>query len=456
MSASDEPIVIVGGGIAGIAAGVRLAEAGQRVMLLETRTKLGGRATSFDDVRTGETIDNCQHVALGCCTNFVDLLRRLAADHLIDWQRAIHWFERGGRSSTIQPSRIAPAPGHLSLDFARARFLSVNEKTAIARAILAMLRAHREEHAGETFGAWLAKHGQPRGAIEKFWEPVIVSACNLACDTVSAAIALHVFQEGFLAHREAPIMGVPDAPLRTLYDGATPIIEAAGGAVRVRTGVASIRPDGVTTSAGESIEAKAVICAVPFERVGALVSPELREIDPRFDQLVGLTHSPILGVHLVFDRPVMTTPNAVLVDAPTQWLFRKNDDGSAVHAVISAADDWLGLGEREVVTRVLADVRTWLNTDAEVRSGRPVMEKRATWAPTPGSEAHRPPAEGPSGIVLAGTYVQTGWPCTMEGATRSGYTAAEALLGTGDRLVLDSLRPQLPVRVLAGAWARGG
>ncbi|MBL0926051.1 MAG: FAD-dependent oxidoreductase [Phycisphaerales bacterium] len=450
--AGRDGVLVVGGGIAGIAAALRLAEAGVPVTLLETRKKLGGRATSFKDVRSGQVIDNCQHVALGCCTNYLDLCRRLTVAHKIEWQREIYWFECGGRVSVMRAGGL-PAPGHFSGAFLSASFLTVGEKLAVARGMLAILTADRDAERGRTFAEWLAAHGQPASAVEKFWTPVVVSACNLEPTRVSASPALHVFQEGFLAHRDAALMGVSRVPLVELYDPAEAAIVAAGGSIRLGVGVERLDAREVLTTDGERLRASAVICAVPVERASRLASEEARRSDARFAAMERITHSPILGVHLLFDRPVMRTPNAVLVSRPTQWLFRKDAEGRAVHAVISAADQWVPLDEAEITRRVRDDIvacMPWA-ADAAVLGSRPVKEKFATFAATPEVEAIRPSTVGASGIVLAGDYTRTGWPATMEGAARSGYAAAAAVLGKPEsELLLPPLPPSPLVRILGG------
>ncbi len=449
-------VVIVGAGIAGIACAVRLAEHGVRVTLLETRKKLGGRATSYLDSRSGHVLDNCQHVVLGCCTNYLDLLARLSADHLIDWSSTQYWLEplahaRGTlqpRVSLIRPSPL-PTPGHYGVSFLRAKFLSLREALAIASACMSMMRADRREYEGITFGRYLASLDQPERAVRRFWEPVIVSACNLPVSRVSAAAAMHVFQEGFLASRRGSLIGVPKVPLVELYAGLERQLCTAGGEVLlgVSAEAGGVEARRVRASQGRIFDADAVVCAVPVERVPRLVSPEIAAGDPRIEPLSRFTHSPILGVHIEFDRPVLEYPHAVLVDRPTQWLFRKDageGGGKRLHAVISAADDdgWNGLNEEQVGERVLADLRACIPAacDAQVVSLRSVREKLATFAPLPGVEALRPNVTGPSGLYLAGDYTRTGWPATMEGAARSGYAAAAAVLGLdADELLVPPL-----------------
>lgn len=450
MTAAANGVIVAGGGIAGIACALRLAEAGVAVTLLETRRKLGGRATSFTDVRTGETLDNCQHVALGCCTNYLDLVDRLGCADKIEWHRAQHWVELGGRVSTIKPGAL-PAPLHFAASLVRASFLSLGESMAIARAIRAIAKADRAAWRNRTFGEFLRERGQSDAVVRKFWTPIIVSACNLSVDRVSAEPALHVFQEGFLAHKRSAEIGLSRVPLVDLYDRAEEAIASAGGSVRLGVSVDRLGSDWVQITAGTEqsrLSAASVVCALPPERADAAIDPSIRAGDERFTRLGEIEHSPILGVHIRFDRPVMRLPHAVLVDGGVQWLFRKDDKGETLHAVISAADEWMPLTERQIAERVVGDVQGYFpeSVGAQVMWLRAVKEKRATFAPAPGVQAVRPGATGASGLILAGDYTDTGWPATMEGAARSGYVAAAAVLGKP----LDSLLASpLPVARLA-------
>lgn len=448
--------IVVGGGIAGIAAALRLAERGIVVTLLESSRRLGGRATSFTDARTGETIDNCQHVALGCCTNYRDLCERLGVSDLISWHRTQHWVEAGGRRSTITAGSL-PAPLHHTASFLAAKFLSLAEKTAIARAMAGILLARRDDLREMTFGAFLQNHDQPKSVLEKFWSPVVVSACNLGVERVSAATALHVFQEGMLANRDSATIGIPTVPLARLYDGAAEIIERAGGTVRFGVRAESVRPGVVSDSEGRDHRASAVICALPIEKAARAVLDSHDQSDPRLARASLLENSPICGVHLSFDRSVIDVPHAVLVGRPTQWLFAKDNEGRTIHAVISAADAWMALSEPEIVGRVVEDLNACFpaSNGAKIFAARAVKERRATFAPTPGSDAFRPsgrPFE-PHGVTLAGDYTATGWPATMEGATRSGYTAAAAVLGLADdALLVPPLRAGFFSAPFAAAW----
>lgn len=458
-------VLIVGGGVAGIAAGMRCAEHGARVTILEAAGRLGGRASSFDDPRTGETIDNCQHVAMGCCTNYLDLLDRLGTLDTLRWSETLTFVEpslstRSARTSRVHPAAWLPAPLGAGPSLARASFLNASEKRAVARGVLAAICADRREHAGRTFAEWLEAHAQPSRAVARFWRPVVVSACNAEVDVIDASVALHVFQGGVLASREAGSIGVPSVPLRELYAGVherLAMVDPEDGTLGVRTGarVEAIDAKGVRLVTGETCEGDRVICALPPTIAGKLLPDH--HGDTRGRRAGQLAHSPILGVHLVFDRPVLEAAHAVLLDVGTQWVFRKDDEGRVVHAVVSAADGWMGLSEDEIGERVAGDVRACFPAagEASLVSVRAVKEKRATFLASPEGERLRPETTGPSGVLLAGDYTRTGWPATMEGATRSGYAAAEAALGLeiGSLLAPDLPEPGL-VRLLRGRSRR--
>lgn len=458
-------VVVAGGGLAGIAAAVRLVEFGVEVTLLETRRKLGGRATSFTDPRTGEMLDNCQHVVLGCCTNYLDLLERLGASGLIRWDREQHWLEAGGRCTVLKPCGVLPAPLHYAASMLSGKLLTFGQQRALARACLAILRADRGDFDEITFGEYLRGLDQPEDLIARFWSPIVVSACNCDVSRVSAMAAMHVFQEGFLANDRAGIMGVPSVPLVRLYDRAFEALERAGGRVMLGESVERIEGRRVVTSEGREFSADRVICALPFERVKKAIDPDFTLGDVRMAMLGWFTHSPILGVHVTFDRPVFDHPHAVLVERMTQWVFRRIgeeagtvDGHQTLHAVISAADGWVSLSEDEIAARVLEDIRACIPAAraAGVVAVRSVKERRATFAPLPYQSWERPgaapdPGLGDRGVILAGDYTDTGWPATMEGATRSGYVAAAVAMGLEERALVV---PDLKASALAGALMR--
>ncbi len=459
-------VAVIGGGLAGLAAAVRLADAGYRPIVIESRKRLGGRATSVVDPRNNETIDNCQHVLLGCCTNLIDLYDRLGVLDKVQWHRTLYWTRDHGEISVMKAGWL-PAPFHLSRSFMRMKLFDARQRLQIARAMWRIIRmgpGGRHAWAGRTFADFLDSCGQPEVVVNQFWDVIITSACNVGVRRVGAAYALQVFQEGFLEHRWSYTMGLATVPLVNLYDTAAAVLAEKGGTVMLGTSARSISFDGrrVTgvVTADSGVNAAVVVSAVPFDRLDKLVSATVRKADMRLRDLGRFEVSPILGVHLWFERPVMELPHLVLVDAGVHWLFNKGTDADGrqhVHAVISAADDWMALSEQQITDKVVADIHRALpgSSGIEPIQARCIKEKRATFAATPGADAFRPttapaPARGPAidNLYLAGDWCDTGWPATMEGAVRSGYAAAAEICRT-DGIDTAGIVDDVPVSWLA-------
>ena len=458
MSGRDlsDSVVVLGGGLAGMSAAVRLADEGRTVTLIETSRRLGGRATSHEDPETGSLVDNCQHVLLGCCTNLIDLYKRLGVESLIRWDEDLHFFDKRGRHDVLKRNGLA-APLHLA-SLMRFKTLSLGDRLRISRAMLAMMRLGakgRLKLDGVTFESWLLGRGQSRSAIDRFWAVIVVSALNEMPDRASAAAAIQVFQEGFLAHRDAYLLGTANVPLRKLYDPAVERIEAAGGGVRFGEAVDRIELDEdakrvatVVLKSGDRLEAGRVVSALPFDRLMKVLPDGAAGLDDRFARLDRFTHSPILGIHLWFDGQVVPHPHMIYVDSPLQWVFNKGmvgrtgEDGSGsgtgslqyLHGVVSAARQWVGEPADRIVEMAVAELSDYMGEGVGERlvRGRVIKEKRATFAIEPGLAEARPSAVGAiENLILAGDWTDTGWPATMEGAVRSGYRAAGCVMQDG-------------------------
>jgi zeta-carotene desaturase len=455
-------VVIVGGGLAGIAAAAALDAAGQQVTLLESRHALGGRASSFDDPQTaGQLLDNCQHVLLGCCTNLIDLYRRLGVEKKIRYERRVHFLDERGKGYDLWGVSGLPAPFHLGPAMVLFGLLSVGERMAVNRAMLAMLRMGvpgRNKLETMPFGDWLDEHRQPASVVEKFYDPVLISALNEETRRASAKYAIQVFQDALLAHKDGYLVGLPACPLGELY------AKAPCADLRLSTRVGEIvfdgnRAKGVLLQNGERIDADVVVLATNHHAVQRWIPEHLQRTDARFAGLEKLESVPILGAHLWFDQPIMRESHAALVKGPLQWLFRKDAEGRVLHGVISASRQWVNVPKEESLRQFEAQVRSLFPAarNAKLVRGLIVIEKRATFSPSPGSDALRPeqaPAEGGvANLFLAGDYTKTEWPATMEGAVRSGYRAADAVLrysaaGNKPFLVAD-LHVQWPGRLLS-------
>ena len=453
-------IAVVGGGLAGLAAGCALAEAGYRVELFERRPYLGGRASSYELPATGEVVDNCQHVLLGCCTNLIDLYRRLGVENQIRWYDEITFILPGGKPSVLRPSAL-PAPMHTSLSFLGSSVLDLQDKFAISRALLALIPSLPPD-SNEDFQSWLLRHGQTKQSIDRFWAPVLISALNDDLDQVSVRYAAMVFRHSFLKSAEAGRMGLPAVPLSDLYGVAAAYIEARGGHVHLRASVDSIQTsaDAVQISvAGETTQADYAILATPFNGVEKLL-PDTPAMQLLREQAAHFGSVPITGIHLWFDREVTPLEHAVLLERTIQWMFQKSkilnarrttgEMGSYLELVVSASKSIVDKPRQEIIDLAVRELSEFFPAvrEAKLTKATVVKEVHATFSPKPGSDSYRPSHTTPSPrLFLAGDWTATGWPATMEGAVRSGYGAAETL-AAADNNSQQFLVPDLPAKGL--------
>ena len=432
-------VVIVGGGLAGIAAALDCADAGAEVTLLESRARLGGAAYSF--ARDGVVADNGQHVFLRCCTAYRGLLERVDALDMVTLQErlAIPVLAPGRPTAWLRRNGL-PAPLHLAGAVARYRLLSMRERAAVVRAMQALRAVDREDPATDdrSFGDWLAEQHQGQDAIESVWNLIARPTLNLLPEEASLAQAAQVFQVGLLEDAAAADIGYARVPLSHIHDrAARRALERAGVDVRMRRGATAIVPDGdtlrVEINAAPVVEADAVVLAVPHERAARLL-PAAAGVDSA--RLMRLGRSAIVNVHVVYDRRVLEHPFAAGVRTPVQFVFDRTagaglDSGQYLAVSLSAAREELDASIEDLRARYLPALAELLPAarDANVETFFVTREHTATFRAAPGSRALRPgPRTRLPGLVLAGSWTDTGWPATMEGAVRSGQAAAcEAL-----------------------------
>ncbi|MFM7242945.1 MAG: hydroxysqualene dehydroxylase HpnE [Planctomycetaceae bacterium] len=449
-------VAVIGGGLAGLGAAAALSDAGCRVTLLEARRRCGGRAASFEDPVAGGLVDACQHVAMGCCTNFLELCHWGGIDDALRRDRTLWFIGPDGDRSRCTPSRRLPAPLHLAPLLVSMRHFSVWEKLSLATGMVRLAR-HRPDARADAATAleWLRSIGQPERVVRLFWQPVIESALGESIDLVSVAASRKVLVDGFLVHREAADLVVPTQPLGVLFgERLTARLEAQGVEVRTATAVSAIERDrgrALAVVAGDDLlPCDAVVVAVPWKAAARLL-PDMVAVGE--ERLAG---SPITAVHLWFDRDVLDVPHAVLVGRVSQWVFRGTPGDGHCQVVISASRGLMQGDRRAIVDAVVAELREVFPAarGATVRDARVVTDPTAVLSVRPGVEALRPPAvTAVANLVLAGDWTATGWPSTMEGAIRSGRLAAAAVgrhLGMAVRGPAADLPRSLLARLLVG------
>jgi zeta-carotene desaturase len=471
--AANQPaptVAVAGGGLAGLAAGCALAQAGFRVSLFERRPYLGGRASSYQHPGTGEVVDNCQHVLLGCCTNLLDFYRRIGVEEKIRWFERLVFVEPGGRQSAISPTWL-PAPLHTAPSFLLAPSLGAGDKLAIARAMLAIARG-AEDNGSENFRQWLERHGQPARAIDRFWKVVLVSALNEELERSSVRYGAQVFRESFLKSAAAGRMGVPTVPLTELYNAAGEYIRGRGGEVQLRSPLEVFSTEGERVRlcvAGKDLTCDFAVLALPFNVVGAVL-PRGDDAEPLRRAAEQLESSPITGIHLWFDREITELEHAVLLDRTIQWMFHKSkllgrsaEGGSYLELVVSSSKSLVETSRNEIVELAVRELGEFFPQARQARlvKATVIKEVHATYSPAPGVDRHRPPAVTAwPRVFLAGDWTATGWPATMEGAVRSGYMAAEALARAagmrGTRFLLSDLQARGLMRLLPQTWRTRG
>jgi squalene-associated FAD-dependent desaturase len=438
--------VVVGGGLAGIAAALRLADNGHDVVLLERRPRLGGAAFSF---KRGElTVDNGQHVFLRCCTEYRAFVDRIGANELVTLQKRldIPVLQKGKRTARLSRLPHVPAPLHLSAALAGYAALSPLDRARATRGALALRTLDPNDRTLDalTLGDFLRRHGQTDATIDRLWAIVAVATLNIDPDEASLALAAKVFRTGLLDTADGGDVGYAAVPLGELHSTAAERALAAAG-VEVVTGcrvdsLASGR-SGVTVAGAVDDEPRswtadgAVLAVASADAFG--VAPGLADTAAAPAQ--GLGASPIVNVHVVYDRVVTEFPFAAAVGSPVQWIFDRTEPSSVrsqqpgaqyLAITVSAADAVIDTPSRALLEQFQAELTALLPAAAQanVLDAFVTRERRATFRQAAGTWRMRPsPESGVPGVWLAGAWTDTGWPDTMESAVRSGYAAADAI-----------------------------
>ena len=435
--------VILGGGVAGIAAALALRDAGHPVTLVEARAFLGGRAFSFPDAASGQAVDNGQHFIVGRCHCFLKLLERLGARDKWHLQSRLNIpvIDRAGKVGRLRAWPL-PKPWHLLLPFLGYAHLSFGERVKVLSALAAARRLDRHSPEMEriTFYDWLRPRRQSERAINNLWNLLIEPTLNDKAQDASAAMGLMIVQEGLLRERKGANVGYPKTDLQAaLGEPARQALEKAGVRLLLRRPARRIifadgRVAGVELADGEKLADQVYISALPFDTLLNLLPPAIRERD-YFRQLAELDWSPIVNLHLWYDRPVMAMDMdfCAFVDRPLQWVFNKSrmldlaGPGQYICISLSAAGPYVNQPAGELARQMAAELAAAFPAAqaARLEGFRVVKQRTATFRCVPGAAARRPePATPLPNLLLAGEWTATGWPSTLESAARSGGLAA--------------------------------
>ena len=462
---ADAPIAVVGGGLAGLSAALELVEAGRRVALFERRPYAGGKAYSFEDPNHDVVLDNGQHITMRCCTEFQEFLERIGCADIIRYQEhlevaVIDPASSGHRVSVIsgrQPRALGrlgrsllPAPLHMLPSIATYEHLSMGEKARLGFAFLPIRRMSEFERLAldrQSFARWLSEHHQSERVIERFWDLIILPTCNDRCSDVSATQGIQVFQEGFSHEARAADIGLFTGGLGRVAEAAVEQLQRRGAQLELNTSVNGMLTNdfevtGIRSSRGEQTDVSAVVLALPPKQAFDLLPAHWRRREP-FWRLSQHEVSPIVNVHMQWDRQVMGRDFVGVLDSDAQFIFQRSQihgwptPPHWISVSLSGAHDLVDLPQAEIVARVERAVRRALRrtAGATLLATRVVKESEATFRPKPGMNAHRVRPKTPIGnLVLAGAWTATGWPATMESAVRSGRAAAQVLLEDGSSL----------------------
>lgn len=433
-------VLIIGGGFAGLAAGVDLVSRGHGVTLIERRGHLGGRAYSFKDPVSGAVIDNGQHILMGCYRDTLRFLETIGTLDKVDFQRdlAVDFAAPG-----IAPSRFRslplPSPLHLLSGFWLFRRFSLRDKLAALKMKKGMTNG-TEGLDGQSVTRWLKDLGQTDRLLERFWDPLALAALNDRPEVSSAALFHAVLKEALFSGRAGSRIGVPKAGLSDLYtEAARDFIERKGGQFLLKSPVAKLHFRGrefseVELEGGRRVSAEALLVTVPFTALRKILPESILYEDRFFAPLSKLTVSPIVAVNLWYDRPVITRPFVGLWGTRVHWIFSKKDAFGGqpyLSLVISGARDELQIPGPKLIETAVAELQSVFPQarDAVLLRATVSKEPEATMAPAVGVEKHRLTQKTPyKNLYLAGDWTATGLPATIESAVRSAKKAVELIV----------------------------
>jgi hydroxysqualene dehydroxylase len=448
MALTSYDVVVVGAGFAGLSAAVRLTRGGARVLVVEKRVRLGGRATAFPDRETGELVDNGQHVLLGCYTDTFAFLEEIGAagNVRIEPQLSVTMIDRAGRRSRLVCPAL-PSPLHLVGGVLDWDALGWSDRLSVLRMATPLRLARRSlapgahtiaASPGETVENWLIRNGQTARIREMLWDTLALAALNQPAAHAAAPVFARVLAEMFGADPRAAAIGLPTRPLHMMYaEPAREYVERRGGSVRTGTPAKVHIDRGRVTAveaSGERWTSGAVVSAVPWFAVSDLFDGDLSALAETLTRARGMMSSPIVTVNLWFDRQVMNEPFLGLPGRTMQWLFDKKtafgDAASHLSLVSSGAAPIVHMLNPELIAAAQEELLEALPAvrSAKLLRATVVREPRATFSLAPGQPARPSTGTPVQGLYLAGDWIDTGLPATIESAVRSGHRAAAVVI----------------------------
>lgn len=436
-----QTVLIIGGGIAGIAAAVEVSSQGHHAVLVEQRPYLGGRARSYTDRTTSEVIDNGQHLMMGCYTNFLHLVRVLGTDAHFHRQRALRVrFVDADGTTDLLDAGLLPGRAGVALGILRLRSIPLASRLAALR-FAVRLQLGRIKAEGLTCRELLEREHQPNDVIRRFWEPIILATLNASVDDAAAVLLTEVLRRAFFGGAEASRLYLPKHGLSVFIEPVIDWLRDRGGRVELKTSVESLQWNGERVTAallsdGSHIDVDAVICAVPPRALRQLLdaSPGTPISVPT------LEYSPIISVYLWYDRSWMTDAFVAMLGTTIQWVFDRRQLTEAPAEVVATYPGHVALtvsAGNHLLDRTTEDIV--MLCEQELRSAFPAMqnvtllhsvvikEKHATLLATPQAHATRPSSSRTGNIILAGDWIQTHLPATLEGAAETGREGGKEL-----------------------------
>jgi zeta-carotene desaturase len=440
-------VLVIGGGFAGLAAGVALAEGGCRVRLLEQRPYLGGRARSFVDPQTGSVVDNGQHMFMGCYHSTIRFLSTIGTLDRVRFQErlTVQFLDRNGRTSRLQCPDL-PSPWHVLVGVLRSGSFTFREKLEVLRLGTTLRRKDETQRGpkGLSVREWLTRLGQSERLQRNFWDLICIAALNEDPEIANAVLFERVLHLALFTSPADSRLGIARVGLSEVYvDAAADFIRAGGGHVECGRGVSSLLVSegqcrGVLLSTGERIDAESVVSAVPCFQFAGLLPGDFVRREPFVAALILLRPAPIISISLWFDRLITDLDFAGLRGATVQWLFNKGkiseQSGGYVSLVLSGAHRHIATSKEELLATALRELGEFFPEARQARLLRSLVikERFATFSPSCEAEALRPVTRTPiRGLFLAGDWTATGLPATIEGAVQSGYAAARAIMDDG-------------------------